>query len=62
MAKNELKCKDCCYQWQEEWEFWPHCHWESRCPGDKAPCEYDDDDYYGDDGDEDYCPEEEYFG
>lgn len=42
---NNLKCADCCYFWQEGNENHPYCHWESRCPDDKAPCEYDDDDY-----------------
>ena len=26
-------------------DCYPYCHWEARCPDDKAPCEYDDDDY-----------------
>ena len=43
--KNELKCCDCCYFWQEENENHEYCHFESRCPDDKAPCEYDDFDY-----------------
>ena len=42
---NNLKCADCCYYWQEGDEEHPYCHWESRCPDDKAPCEYDDTDY-----------------
>ena len=45
MSKFELKCENCCYQWKEEWEDYPSCHWESRCPGDQAPCEYEDDDW-----------------
>lgn len=54
MSKFELKCENCCYQWKEEWEDYPSCHWEARCPDDKALCEYDDSDYYGDDGDEEF--------
>ena len=37
-----MKCQDCCYLWKEEWEEYPCCHWVSRCPDDKAPCEYED--------------------
>lgn len=40
-----MKCTDCCYFWKEENEERACCHWESRCPDDKAPCEYDDTDY-----------------
>ena len=45
MAKHELKCENCCYQWQEEGQDPPSCHWEARCPDDKAPCEYDEEDW-----------------
>ena len=62
MAKNELKCKDCGYYWHDEndWSNYPSCHWKAQCPDDKAPCEYDEQDYYGDDGDEESCPELEW--
>lgn len=40
-----LKCCDCCYQWREDDESYPCCHWESRAPGDVPPCE---DDYFED--------------
>lgn len=40
-----MQCIDCCYCWREEWEDYPHCHWEVRCPGDIPPCE-EEDDYY----------------
>ena len=43
--KNDLKCTDCCFMWKAEDERFPTCHWESRCPDDKPPCEYDDSDY-----------------
>lgn len=39
-----MLCKDCAYCWQEEYESYPDCHWEMRCPGDIAPCE--EEDYY----------------
>ena len=51
---NELKCANCGFFWQEEGENHPYCHWEVRCPDDKAPCEYDDDDYV----EEPDCPDE----
>lgn len=34
-----MNCKDCCYFWKEEDGERANCHWESRCPDDKAPCE-----------------------
>lgn len=40
-----MECVNCCYYWKEDWEDRPSCHWTSRCPDDKAPCEYDDTDY-----------------
>ena len=47
-----MKCIECCYCWQDEYESYPCCHWESRCPDDKPPCEYDEYDYTrGDDKD-----------
>lgn len=45
MLVNELKCVNCGFFWQENDENHPYCHWEARCPDDKAPCEYDDEDY-----------------
>ena len=39
-----MKCADCAYYWKEDYEDRPQCHWESRCPGDMAPC--DEEDYY----------------
>lgn len=53
--KNELRCSECCYQWKEEWEDYETCHWESRCPDDKAPCEYDEYDMGYMDDYEDEC-------
>ena len=41
---ENMKCEECCYYWQDETENHPRCHWEVRCPGDLAPCEYEDDD------------------
>lgn len=35
-----MMCHQCGYQWQEEWESRPTCHWECRAPGDVPPCEY----------------------
>ena len=37
-----MKCKDCCYCWQDEDDDFPRCHWEIRCPGDIPPCEEED--------------------
>lgn len=45
-------CYDCCYYWKEDGEQRECCHWVSRCPDDKAPCEYSKEDYVQD-------PEEE---
>lgn len=45
-----MKCTDCCFCWKEEDEDYPTCHWESRAPGDMAPCEYAED--YDTDGSE----------
>ena len=36
-----MKCIECCYYWQDEDENRPHCHFEPRCAGDYAPCEYE---------------------
>lgn len=36
-----MKCIECCYYWQDEDERRPYCHWEARCAGDTAPCEYE---------------------
>ena len=57
MSKYELKCPDCGYHWKEEWEDYPSCHWESRCPGDVAPC--DEEPYYEEDNDEEDWFEDE---
>ena len=37
-----MKCIECCYYWQDEDENRARCHWEARCAGDLAPCEYED--------------------
>lgn len=37
-----MRCSDCPYFWYDEYEEMEICHWESRCPGDLPPCEYDD--------------------
>lgn len=37
-----MECADCCYCWQEEYEARSTCHWESRCPNDIPPCEYEE--------------------
>lgn len=37
-----MMCHQCPYQWKEEWEPVPICHWKSRCPGDIPPCEEDE--------------------
>ena len=50
--KNELKCKDCLYQWKEPWEEYPCCHWVVKAPDDKPPCEYDEYDYVDDEFDD----------
>ena len=34
-----MKCTDCPYYYKTENDKFPCCHWESRCPDDKAPCE-----------------------
>ena len=42
IAKEHAKagpCEDCAYHWADDGEEYSRCHWESRCPGDKAPCE-----------------------
>lgn len=39
---NTLECKNCCYQWKDEDDRWPCCHWEARCPDDYPPCEEED--------------------
>lgn len=44
---SECAKRGCSYYWQEEGEAYPRCHWESRCPGDVAPCD-EDDVYYAD--------------
>ena len=49
-----MTCKDCCYFWKEDEERFSSCHFEIRCPGDKAPCEYDETDFVEDP----YYPEE----
>ena len=36
---KHLKCENCVYFWKEEGECREHCHWTSRCPGDLAPCD-----------------------
>lgn len=36
-----MKCAECCYYWQDEDESRPRCHFEPRCSGDMAPCEYE---------------------
>lgn len=38
-----MSCVDCAYFWREENEDYSCCHWQSRCPDDMAPCEYEDD-------------------
>ena len=43
-----MTCKDCCYFWKEDEKRFSSCHFEIRCPGDKAPCEYEDSDYVED--------------
>ena len=37
-----MRCVDCCYWWREGDENHEYCHWVSRCPGDLAPCDTDD--------------------
>lgn len=39
--EETMKCTECCYYWQDEDESRPRCHWEVRCPGDMAPCDYE---------------------
>lgn len=34
-----MKCVNCNYYWQEEWEDYPSCKYADPWP---APCEYDD--------------------
>lgn len=46
-----MMCHQCPYQWREEWESIPVCHWELRCSGDIPPCkesEYDGETDYPD--------------
>lgn len=40
-----MKCEDCCFFWRDEDENHPYCHFESRWPDDKAPCDREDDSY-----------------
>lgn len=40
-----MDCKECCYFWKNEGEVYPSCKFETRCPGDLPPCEYDESDY-----------------
>lgn len=35
-----MKCTDCPYYWQEEWEDFPGCHCGE--PDGYAPCEYEE--------------------
>lgn len=35
-----MKCTDCPYCWQEEWEDFPGCHYGE--PDGYAPCEYEE--------------------
>lgn len=37
-----MRCKDCNYCWKNDGEKFASCKWESQCPGDCPPCEYDD--------------------
>lgn len=36
-----LKCEDCNYYWQDEWEDYPSCKYPPNDPW-PAPCEEDD--------------------
>ena len=53
---NTFSCKECPYFWANEEDDYPHCNFVERCPGDMAPCEYDEYDYdeYEADYDEEY--------
>lgn len=63
-----MKCTECCYYWQDEDESRPRCHFEARCAGDLAPCEYadwgedaweaDEDDYFEPDDEMGFDPYE----
>ena len=44
--KNHIECRECGFFWKEDGVRFPTCHWESRFPEDKPPCEYDDIDDY----------------
>ena len=35
-----MKCTDCSYYWQEEYENYPSCHYPYD--DNEAPCNYDD--------------------
>lgn len=39
-----FECENCFYYWQEPDDEFATCHWEPQCPGDMAPCDYDEED------------------
>jgi len=51
---SECEKMNCGYYYKKEGEEYPHCQYPDD--GTKAPCEYDDDDYYDepDDIDDDF--------
>lgn len=53
-----MKCEECCFYWQDEDERRARCHFEPRCAGDCAPCEYDDAEPADDPDDWDYEPDD----
>lgn len=53
-----MKCEECCYYWKEENEDRAYCHWEARCAGDMAPCEYENEDFS--EAWDDFCTEEDW--
>lgn len=40
-----MVCIDCNYQWKEEQDKYPCCHWVEKAPGDIPPCEEEDYDF-----------------
>lgn len=42
-------CRDCPYRYRMDDEVYPRCHFIATAPGELAPCEYDDEEYYEED-------------
>ena len=40
-----MNCKNCCYYWKEDTEFYAQCHYPENEPSQWAPCEQESKDY-----------------